>query len=56
MNTDNNNLVSKEEHNKHAMIENLVWEIAKIINPNDYINPKKVERAKNILVTNLSDN
>jgi len=48
--------MSKEEHNKMAMIENLVWEAAKIISPDSYIDPKKITKAKENLLANLSDN
>ena len=45
--------MSKEEHNKMAMIENLVWEAAKIILPNSYIDPKKITKAKENLLDSL---
>ena len=45
---------SKEEHNKMAMIENLVWEVAKILLPNTYIDPKKVNTAKINLINDLT--
>ena len=39
--------MSKEEHNKIAKIENLIWEIAQILQPNSLIETKKIEKAKN---------
>jgi len=48
--------LSKEDHNKMAIIENLVWEVAKILSPNEYIDPKKVNKAKNNLINELSPN
>ena len=47
--------MSKEEHNKMAMIENLVWEAAKILLPNSYIDPKKVTKAKENLLAALNE-
>tara|TARA_A100001037_G_scaffold51267_1_gene43304 strand:- start:644 stop:817 length:174 start_codon:yes stop_codon:yes gene_type:complete len=35
------------EHEKDAKVTNLVWEIAKILNPDSYIEPNLIERAKN---------
>ncbi|MEC4847625.1 MAG: hypothetical protein RI100_00340 [Nitrosarchaeum sp.] len=43
----------KEEHNKMAMIENLVWEAAKIMFPNSYIDPKRITKAKENLLESL---
>jgi len=47
--------MSREEHNKMAMVENLVWEIAKILSPNSYIEPKKVSKAKETLLAILTE-
>ena len=47
--------MSKEEHNKMAMIENLVWETAKILLPNSYIDPKKITKAKENLLAALNE-
>ncbi len=47
--------MSKEEHNKMAEIENLVWDVAKIIYPDSYIDPKKVTKAKENLLSNLTE-
>lgn len=44
----------KEEHDKMAVVDNLVWEIAKVMFPDSYIDPKKVEKAKNLLLENLT--
>ena len=46
--------MSKEENNKMIMIENLVWEIAKILTPDSYIEPEKVKTAKTKVVEILS--
>lgn len=48
--------MSKEEHNKMANIENLVWEAAKILFPNSYIDPKKIAKAKENLLDSLMKN
>ena len=34
--------MSKEEHNKISKIENLIWEIAQILNPNSLIEKEKI--------------
>ena len=47
--------MSKEEHNKMAMIENLVWNVAKIMFPNSYIDPKKIAKAKEHLLESLNE-
>lgn len=47
--------MSKEEHNKMTMIENLVWEAAKILLPNSYIDPKKITKAKENLLAALNE-
>ena len=47
--------ISREEHNKTMMIENLVWEVAKILEPNSYIEPSKVIKAKDNLIKNLAE-
>jgi len=46
--------MSREEHNKMAMIDNLVWEIAKILTPDSYIDPERVKTAKTKVVEILS--
>ena len=48
--------MSRENHNNTAMIENLVWEIAKILNKDQYIDPKKVTAAKDTIIKLLSNN
>lgn len=45
---------NREIHDKMAMIENLIWEIAKIIEPNSYIDPEKIKHAKTALLKILS--
>jgi len=47
--------MSREEHNKMAMIDNLVWEIAKILIPNSLIDPKIVAKAKSNLIKSLTE-
>ena len=47
--------MSREEHNKMAMIDNLVWEAAKILIPNSYIDPKKIAKAKTDLIKSLTE-
>ena len=47
--------MSKEEHNKIAKIENLVWEIAQILYPNSIIEKEKIEEAKKNLLKILND-
>jgi len=47
--------MSREEHNKMAMIDNLVWEIAKILTPNSFIDPKRVAEAKSNLIKSLTE-
>ncbi len=37
-----------------ALIDNLVWEIAKILTPDSYIDPEKVKKAKTKEVEILS--
>ncbi len=38
--------MDRTEHEKDAKITNLVWEMAKILNPNLYIEPELIEKAK----------
>ena len=47
--------MSKEEHNKHAKVENLLWEIAKILKPSGYIEPEKISKAKKFLVEIINE-
>ncbi len=42
--------MSKLEHNKIAKIENLIWEIAQLIQPNSYIEKENIEKAKKDLL------
>jgi len=42
--------MSREEHNKIAKVENLIWEIAEILQPNIIIENKKIEEAKKTLL------
>lgn len=45
--------MSKEEFNQNAKIENLIWEIAKLLNPDQFIEKSKIEQAKNTLLSIL---
>lgn len=47
-------IMSRENHNKMAMIENLIWEIAKILKKDQYIDPKKIVAAKDTIIKLLS--
>jgi hypothetical protein len=47
--------MSKEEHNKIAKIENLIWEIAQILHPNSLIEKEKIEEVKKNLLKILKD-
>ncbi len=42
--------MSKEEHNKIAKVENLIWEIAQTLQPNSLIQLEKIEKAKKDLL------
>ena len=47
--------MSKEDHNKIAKIENLIWEIAQTLHPNSLIEKEKIEEAKKNLLNILDD-
>ena len=47
--------MSKEDHNKIAKIENLIWEIAEILYPNSIIEKEKIEEVKKNLLKILDD-
>tara|TARA_B100001142_G_C13893457_1_gene484954 strand:+ start:14 stop:157 length:144 start_codon:yes stop_codon:yes gene_type:complete len=42
--------MSKDEHNKIAKVENLIWEIAQTLQPNLLIESEKIEKAKKDLL------
>lgn len=42
--------MSKDQHNKIAKVENLIWEIAKTLQPNIIIENSKIEEAKQSLL------
>ncbi|ARS63794.1 hypothetical protein NMSP_0162 [Candidatus Nitrosomarinus catalina] len=42
--------MSKEEHNKIAKVENLIWEIAQTLQPNSIIQLEKIEKIKKDLL------
>ena len=46
----------KDEHNKKMMIENLIWEIARLHIPNSYIDPKIIKKAKDETIKILDHN
>ena len=47
--------MSKDEHNKIAKVENLIWEIAQILEPNSLIESDKIEKAKKDLLKTFND-
>ena len=47
--------MSKEDHNKIAKIENLIWEISQILHPNSLIEKEKIEEAKKNLLKIFND-
>ncbi|MDC0856256.1 hypothetical protein OAP96_00305 [Candidatus Nitrosopelagicus sp.] len=38
--------MDRKEHEIDAKITNLLWETAKILNPDSYIEPEMIQRAK----------
>lgn len=42
--------MSKEEHNKIAIVENLIWDISRILQPNSIIELDKIEEAKKVIL------
>lgn len=48
--------MSREEHDKIAKVENLIWEIATTLNPNSVIDTKKIEEAKYTLLQIFNNN
>ena len=47
--------MSREEHERNTMIENLVWEAAKKIKPNSYINPQLIRKATADLIATFQE-
>ena len=47
--------MSREEHNKIAKIENLIWEIANTVEPNSIIDHTKIQKAKDDLIKLFSE-
>ena len=45
----------KEEHNKIAKIENLIWEIAQILQPSSHIENQKINEAKKTMLQIFKD-
>ena len=42
--------MEREDHTKNAKIENHIWEIARILNKNNYVEHKIIEEAKDALM------
>ena len=38
--------MDRKEHEIDAKVTNLVWEVAKILNPDSYIEPNLIQKAK----------
>ena len=47
--------VQKENHNTNEIIDNTIWEIAKLLKPNSYIDPQIVKKAKEQLIKTLEN-
>ena len=47
--------MSREEHERNTTIENLVWEAAKKIKPNSYINPQIIRKATADLIATFRE-
>ena len=47
--------MNRNKHDIDAKITNLIWEAAKLLNPNSYIEPEKVQKAKEELITTLKN-
>lgn len=47
--------MNREEHNKIAKIENKVWEIAKILQPDSILDDKKINEVKLYLLKMFKD-
>jgi len=47
--------MNRDEQDTDARITNLIWEAAKLLNPNSYIEPEKVQKAKEELITTLKN-
>ncbi len=45
--------MNRKEHEIDAKITNLIWETAKILNPDSYIEPERVQRAKTEVINIL---
>ena len=48
-----NEFMDRKEHEIDAKITNLIWETAKILNPDSYIEPEIIEKAKKEIVNIL---
>ena len=47
--------MSREEHERNTTIENLVWEAAKKIKPDSYINPNIIKKATADLISTFQE-
>ena len=45
--------MDRKEHEVDAKITNLIWEVAKIVNPDTYIEPEIILKAKIVVVNML---
>jgi hypothetical protein len=51
----NNYEYAKEQLNEINMVENLIWEIVKIMMPNSYIDPQKIQEIKTYITSVLKE-
>jgi len=42
--------MNREEHTKNSKIENHIWEIAKILNKNNFVEEKMIKEAKDSVI------
>ena len=47
--------MDRNEHTKNSKIENHIWEIAKILNKNRYVEPKIIDEAKSLILKILKE-
>ena len=55
MTLSNASKITREEHNKTSIIENHLWEIAKMLEPNSYIEPSKIQKIKEYVISTLQN-
>ena len=51
-----NSSISREQFEKSSKVENLIWEIAKILEPNSYIEPRKIKEIQKMMSLALTEN